>query len=83
MLKKDKENTTKEKRGGEKLLSNRKKKCALLTVVLPTLWQFILCIHNGFIFEQDNIEVLGKVLLHDHYINISMVQITSENSEFC
>lgn len=37
MLKKDKENTTKEKRGGGKLLSNRKKMCALPTVVLPTL----------------------------------------------
>lgn len=83
MLKKDKENTTKEKRGGGKLLSNRKKMCALPTVVLPTLWQFILSVHHGFIFEQDNTEVLGKVLLHDHYINFSMVQVRSENSEFC
>lgn len=83
MLKKDKENTTNEKRDGEKLFSNRKKKCPLPTVVLPTLWQFILGLHNGFIFEQDNMEVLGKVLLHDHYINISMVQVRSEISEFC
>lgn len=70
MLKKDKENTTKEKRDEEKLLSNRKKKCPFPTVALPTLWQFILCLHNGFIFEQDNMEIIGKVLLHDHYIYI-------------
>lgn len=37
MLKKEKENTTKEKRDKEKLFSNRKKKCPLPTVVLPTL----------------------------------------------
>lgn len=81
MFKRDKENTTKEKRGGEKLLSNRKKKSVLLTVVLPTL--FILYLHNGFISEQDNTEVLGKVLPRDHYINFSMVQVRSENSELC
>ena len=39
MLKKDKENATKEKRGEKKkrLPSHRKKMCALHTVILPTL----------------------------------------------
>lgn len=83
MLEKNKENTAKEKRGRENLFSSRKKKCAFPTVALPTLWCFILCLHSAFIFEQDNMEVFGKVLLYDHYINIPMVQIRSEDSEFC
>lgn len=37
MLKKDKENATKEKKGGRKDYLIEKKKCALHTVKLPTL----------------------------------------------